>query len=179
MMVQFGRIRGDGTKEIFTEDSKKEMAQPEYRKEGFKYGWPQFFEDVDETWKGLSEIRGKVNWVVAIERGGLCLATVLADRLKASMYSIRVRSYVGRQRLPTIQVGWLSDKLTGTNVILVDDIADGGRTLNEVDALFHDKGINVLARVVLCKRSGLEGGYIYGREVDRGLWIDFPWWFPT
>ena len=36
-------------------------------------------------------------------------------------------------------------------------------------------GVKIQAKIVLCKREGVTEECLFGREVSRGAWIQFPW----
>lgn len=159
------------------ESGAHQQTSDSYRPEPFRYGWGMFYEDIEKIWSQLKERRNSLEWVLAIERGGVCAGAVLADRLHLPLYTLRVRGYVGRQKLPTLQVGWVPEKIRGSRVALVDDIVDGGRTFQELGNVLSRSSVQVVDCVALCRRSGLVGDYIYGREIEKGIWVNFPWWF--
>ena len=116
--------------------------------------------------------------IVAIARGGLTLAGALGYALEVkALGSLNVEFYTGvEQRLeaPVVLPPALDQaSLAGKRVLLVDDVADSGRTLAMVLQLLQAGGGEVRT-VCLYAKPGtvLEPTYVW-RRTDR--WIMFPW----
>ena len=63
--------------------------------------------------------------------------------------------------------------LDGRRVLLVDDVADSGRTLALAVQLLTDKGADVRSVTIYTKPSTIiQPDYAWK---ETGLWIDFPW----
>lgn len=82
---------------------------------------------------GLSEKikakQKKIDLIVAIARGGLTLSHILSDYLKLHVAAFTIQSYKDLQQesIPTITFG-LGGTLENKQVLLVDDVADTGKT---------------------------------------------------
>lgn len=116
--------------------------------------------------------------IIAIARGGLTLAGALGYALDVKMLgSLNVEFYTGvEERLaePVVLPPTLDqDSLAGKRVLLVDDVADSGRTLALVLQLLQAGGGEVRT-VCLYSKPGtvLHPDYVW-RTTDR--WIMFPW----
>ena len=116
--------------------------------------------------------------IVAIARGGLTLAGALGYALDVKMLgSLNVEFYTGvEERLdaPIVLPPTLDQaSLEGKSILLVDDVADSGRTLALVLQLLQAGGGEVRT-VCLYAKPGtvLEPDYVW-RRTDR--WIMFPW----
>lgn len=116
--------------------------------------------------------------MLGIARGGLPLAAGLAYALDVKeTATINVEFYTGvGSRLPEPVVLPPSvdlAELRGRRVLVVDDVADTGRTLAVVVALCREAGADPRSVVVYRKpTTRLEPEYSW-KDTDR--WIDFPW----
>jgi hypoxanthine phosphoribosyltransferase len=70
---------------------------------------------------------------------------------------------------PALDIAYLE----GRRVLLVDDVADSGRTLALAVALLRDRGADVRSVTVYTKPGSIATPDYSWRETD--LWIDFPW----
>jgi hypoxanthine phosphoribosyltransferase len=116
--------------------------------------------------------------VLAIARGGLFLGGALAYALEVkNLFVMNVEFYTGvdqRLELPVVLPPVLDRvDLTGANVLVADDVADTGRTLELVRDYCRGYVADVRTAVVYEKpRSLVRCDYVW-RRTDR--WIDFPW----
>ncbi|GAB2858371.1 phosphoribosyltransferase [Nocardioides pacificus] len=116
--------------------------------------------------------------VLSIARGGLGLGMALGYALDVkNLSAVNVEFYTGvDQRLempvmlpPTPQ----AVDLSGAKVLIADDVADTGKTLELVRAYCADHVADVRMAVIYEKsRSIVKPDYVW-RRTDR--WIDFPW----
>ncbi len=68
--------------------------------------------------------------IVAIARGGLTLGHLLSDYLRIPISSITIQSYTDIQEQGEVRItAGLSKIIQGKKILLVDDIADSGKTL--------------------------------------------------
>lgn len=118
--------------------------------------------------------------VVAIARGGLLPAGAVAYGLGVkNCGALNVEFYTGVGTVlehpevlpPELDMSYLA----GRRVLLVDDVADSGRTLQLAVRLLTDQGAQVRSAVVYTKPTTvLQPDYSWRRT---SLWIDFPWSF--
>ncbi len=116
--------------------------------------------------------------VVAIARGGLLPAGAIAYGLGAkNCGAINVEFYTGIGTVldapevlpPELDMNYLD----GRRVLLVDDVADSGRTLELAVRLLREKGADVRSVTIYTKPTTIiQPDYAY-KATD--LWIDFPW----
>lgn len=115
--------------------------------------------------------------IVYIERGGMVIGRLLSDALlvknvsgvKASYYTgiNRRRSSVLMGRMPKI------DPSAGY-VLLVDDVADTGKTLSKVaGAIRRRHGSKVLTCTVFYKPRSVIKPDFYAKEIGNDRWIIF------
>lgn len=118
--------------------------------------------------------------VVAIARGGLLPAGAIAYGLGVkSCGALNVEFYTGIGTVldapellpPDLDFGYLP----GKKVLLVDDVADSGRTLKLAVEMLVDAGADVRSVCIFTKPGSVATPDYSWRETD--LWIDFPWSF--
>ena len=81
----------------------------------------------------------------------------------------RRRNVAGAFRVPHTQ----RRKIAGKRVLLVDDVADSGRTLALAVQMLMDAGAQVRSVCIYTKPGSIASPDYSWRETDR--WIDFPW----
>lgn len=116
--------------------------------------------------------------VVAIARGGLLPAGAIAYGLGVkNCGAINVEFYTGIGTVlpdpellpPEMDMAYLD----GRRVLLVDDVADSGRTLDLAVRLLTDRGAIVRSVVIYTKPTTIIRPDWSWKDTD--LWIDFPW----
>ena len=116
--------------------------------------------------------------VVAIARGGLLLAGVIAYALGLkSCGAVNAEFYTGvgtRLDTPILLPPFLdAQSIDGKKVLLVDDVSDSGRTLDMVVTLLEGMGAEVRTVVLYTKPGTVhEPAYTWRRTAQ---WITFPW----
>lgn len=116
--------------------------------------------------------------VVAIARGGLLPAGSIAYGLGVkNCGAINVEFYTGIGTVldapellpPELDMTYLD----GRRVLLVDDVADSGRTLDLAVRLLVERGADVRSAVIYTKPTTIIQPDFSYKDTDR--WIDFPW----
>ncbi|MEO2132013.1 MAG: phosphoribosyltransferase [Microbacterium sp.] len=116
--------------------------------------------------------------VVAIARGGFLPAGAIAYGLGIkNCGAINVEFYTGIGTVlpdpellpPEMDMAYLD----GRRVLLVDDVADSGRTLDLAVRLLTDRGAIVRSVVIYTKPTTIIRPDWSWKDTD--LWIDFPW----
>jgi hypoxanthine phosphoribosyltransferase len=116
--------------------------------------------------------------ILAVARGGLGLAMGLGYALDVkNLSAVNVEYYTGvdtRLEVPIMLPPTpAAVDLAGLKVLVVDDVADTGRTLEHVRAFCADHVADARIAVIYEKaRSVVRPDYVW-RRTDR--WIDFPW----
>lgn len=116
--------------------------------------------------------------VIGIARGGLPLAGALGYALDVKMLgSLNVEFYTGvgeTLEAPIVLPPTLDqESLHGKSILLVDDVADSGRTLSLVVQLLRAGGGEVRTVCIYAKPQTVENPYYVWRATSK--WIDFPW----
>jgi hypoxanthine phosphoribosyltransferase len=141
-------------------------------------GWLEFGDASRSLARDVVESGFLPDFVIAIARGGLLPAGALAYATGTkSCGSLNVEFYSDIDTTlpePVILPPMLDNEpLVGKNVLLVDDVADSGRTLALVVDLLERVGVNVKTATLYSKpRSVIEPDFFW-RKTDR--WIVFPW----
>jgi len=116
--------------------------------------------------------------VVAIARGGLLPAGAISYGLGAkNCGALNVEFYTGIGTVldapevlpPELDMAYLD----GRRVLLVDDVADSGRTLRLAVDLLKAKGADVRSVTIYTKPTTIIEPDYFWKATD--LWIDFPW----
>jgi hypoxanthine phosphoribosyltransferase len=118
------------------------------------------------------------DWIVGIARGGLLLAGAVGYALPLkNIATINVEFYTDvdeRREAPVVLPPVLDlVDLAHTRVLVVDDVADTGETLEMVLELLAPSVEEVRSAVLYEKsRSTVHPDYVWRRTDD---WINFPW----
>ncbi len=116
--------------------------------------------------------------VLGIARGGLLPAAAMAYALDCkNLFTLSVEFYTGvDQRLDVpVMLPPIPDAadLTGASVLIVDDVADTGRTLALVRDFCAGSVAQARTAVLYAKPHSILAPDFVWRRTDR--WIDFPW----
>jgi hypoxanthine phosphoribosyltransferase len=135
---------------------------------------------VDEAiWTLTDHVRKEYNvdLIVGIARGGLIPAVRMShimDNLLMRVMDVKFYTDVEKHtELPEITVP-LNEPVKGKNVLIVDDVADTGKTLKVVREDIINKGASDVRIAVIAKKpqSIVDPDY-YIFQTDK--WIIFPW----
>lgn len=125
----------------------------------------------------------EIDLIVPILRGGMPIAMLLSSMLNVEdMSCIHIRRSVNDdpntefKKTPVNKGVTSADKITGANILIVDDTLDSKITLDyTVDLLkkYNPKSINV---AILYNFNKDTFGSVYsGEEVKKYKWVVFPW----
>jgi uncharacterized protein len=140
--------------------------------------WTEFGEASRGLAKQVAESGFRPDLVLAIARGGLTVAGALAYALSVkNCFTMNVEFYTGvdeRIDVPVMLPPMLDlVDIAGLNVLVADDVADTGMTLQLVHKVIDDQVGEARCAVLYQKpRSVIDCEYVF-RRTDR--WIDFPW----
>lgn len=133
--------------------------------------WEDFHQDVKNLCAKIKK-DGDYNKIVAISRGGLIPAGIIAYELNIRNSAvINISTYVGAKHLKLDEVD--SPEFVGRvdeKTLIIDDLADSGQTFRVMRRQFpQGKYVTVYA-----KEKGKAEVDIYARELPD-QWIVFPW----
>ena len=144
-------------------------AQDDRYQKSFVVSWDQLHRDAKALAWRLSEM-GSWNKVVAITRGGLVPAAIVARELEIRLIdTICVSSYDHQAQSDVKIIKHASDG--GENVLLIDDLVDTGRTAKAVRKHISESHF----ATVYVKPAGRPMVDTYVTEVSQDTWIFFPW----
>ncbi len=144
---------------------------------GFHISWDQIHRDSRAlAWRldGKGPIDGTWNAIVAITRGGMAPAMIIARELDVRIVdTISVKSYSHQDQskakvLKAADTDIIGD---GTGVLIIDDLVDSGKTLKLVRDLYP----NAHYATVYAKPEGRSMVETFITEVSQDTWIYFPW----
>jgi uncharacterized protein len=141
------------------------------------------------TWEGFGEAGRELaqqvadsgfapEIVIAVARGGLLPAGHLAYALGLKLAdAINVEFYTDVHETlpdPVLLAPMLdTDAIRGKRLLVVDDVADSGRTLALVLELLRGMGAEARSAVLYCKSASVVAPDFTWRRTDE--WIVFPW----
>ncbi|OGG29910.1 hypothetical protein A2973_00245 [Candidatus Gottesmanbacteria bacterium RIFCSPLOWO2_01_FULL_49_10] len=124
---------------------------------------------------GILSAKNPPDIIVAISRGGLTLGHVLSDHLRIPVSTIAIQSYRDIQAQGEVV---LTEKLKtpvhGKHVLLTDDVADSGKTLQRADGYLHRFRPKEISTVTMFLKptSAVRPDY-FVRQTTK--WIIFPY----
>jgi uncharacterized protein len=140
--------------------------------------WQGFGEASRELAKVIAADRFEPDLILSIARGGLFLAGALGYALAVkNLHVMNVEFYDGvgttldmPVMLPPVPS---AVDFSAKKVLIADDVADSGRTIELVHAFVKDQVDEVRTAVIFEKpRSVIRCDYVWKRT---DLWINFPW----
>ena len=146
----------------------------------FPVSWDQFHRDCKAlAWRlaGYGEATGGWKAIVAITRGGLVPAAIIARELGIrNIETVCIASYheyKDQGELDVIKP--ISDSLLksdgGKGILVIDDLVDTGKTAQKVRDMLPEAHI----ATVYAKPAGKPLANTYVTEVSQDTWIYFPW----
>ncbi|MFT7106460.1 MAG: xanthine phosphoribosyltransferase [Yoonia sp.] len=153
------------------------MADRLPHEKGFHISWDQIHRDSRAlAWRldGKGPDDGAWRAVVAITRGGMAPAMIAARELDIrTVDTISVKSYDHQDQssaevLKAPDAALMGD---GTGILIIDDLADSGKTLKLVRALYPKAHF----ATVYAKPKGRNQVDTFITEVSQDTWIFFPW----
>ncbi len=135
------------------------------------YGYKEFVKDIKELAKRV----GECDAIVAIARGGLTPAHMLAEALDVrDIYAVRAQSYEDRQKVGKPILSQVP-KIEAKKVVVIDDIVDSGETMKEVMAVLSSQNpkTRFVSAALFYKPSACYRPDHWLKKADE--WIEFFW----
>ena len=131
----------------------------------------------NDTCKLIDEVRGfDPELIIAVARGGLTLAHAMAEGLNIrEVESIRTELYDNEKKRETITIFGECNLLNKKRVLVVDDIADSGETLEAIMKKLHADNPQTAFKTatLFYKKTSLhQPDFSINEALD---WIDFFW----
>jgi uncharacterized protein len=140
--------------------------------------WPLFGEATRGLAQAVADDGFEPDIVLAVARGGLTVAGALSYALAVkNCFAMNVEFYTGideRLDVPVVLPPTLDlVDIQGLKVLVADDVADTGKTLELVRDVIDEHVAETRCAVLYQKpRTVIEADYVW-RHTDR--WINFPW----
>ena len=137
--------------------------------------WSEYGELVTKLAEDISSSSRRFDLVIGIARGGIPVAMVVADRLGTRIDFLNVKSYtdVGERVKPRI-LTTITEDIFGKRVLVVDDLVDGGDTMETVTRYLQSEGPKVMKTAVLFTKPWSSFRPDYSLQVVDS-WIVFPY----
>lgn len=140
--------------------------------------WAELGEVTDHLARQVADSGFRPDVVIAIARGGLVIAGSMTYALDVKLVdAINVEFYVdvNETRPDPILLAPMLDSasIAEQKILVVDDVADTGRTLALVLKLLRGFGADVRSAVLYHKPRSIMTPDFFWRHTDA--WIDFPW----
>lgn len=147
----------------------------------FPVSWDQFHRDCKAlAWRlaGMADANGEWKSIIAITRGGLVPAAIIARELGVrNIETVCIASYHEYKDqgelvvLKDISQSIIDDTNGGEGVLVIDDLTDTGATAKKVRSMLPNSHI----ATVYAKPSGVPMADTFVTEVSQDTWIYFPW----
>jgi len=139
------------------------------------YSWDHFHQLVSEIKK---KVEVTPNIIVSIGKGGSIPGVILAEMFECNNLNLGLKSYKGQNRGDIHEYQGIKcfEGLKDANILIVDDIADSGETLQYAWRKFTGNGCERVqtASVFYKPCSKFKPDY-YAEEVNETTWIVQPW----
>lgn len=135
--------------------------------------WDELHRDTRELCRELLESGRKFESVVAVTRGGLIPAAIVARELEIRLVdTICVVSYRGNEAQDRADAELIKvPDGDGSGALLVDDLVDTGGTARAI----RDALPNAFFATVYAKPDGKPMTDMCIREIPQTTWVRFPW----
>ncbi|MCY4153591.1 MAG: xanthine phosphoribosyltransferase [Aestuariivita sp.] len=144
---------------------------------GFHVSWDQLHRDARAlAWRldGMGPLRGSWNAIIAITRGGMAPAMIVARELGIrTVDTISVKSYDYQTQESATVLKSPNEAMMGdgSGHIIIDDLVDTGKTLELVRRLYP----RAHYATVYAKPLGEKQVDTFITGVSQDTWIFFPW----
>ena len=138
--------------------------------------WDQFHTDVRILANHIQSSGNEFDTIVAITRGGLVPAAILAQLLNVRYIETLGLSSRDDDRERTIMsviktVNTAVFNTGGSNTLVVDDLVDSGHTMRYVAKLLP----RAYRAVVYAKPLGRDACHVRAADMPQDRWLVFPW----
>src|SRR5574344_1537747 len=134
--------------------------------------WADFHQDVKDLASLIKQQKRKISQIVAVSRGGLIPAGILAYELDIrNCETINMSTYDGMEKKDDkdIKIDYHLTK-AGAETLIVDDLSDSGRTYKILRQIYPQ----AFYATVYAKPTGAKEVDIYAKPIPD-KWIVFPW----
>lgn len=142
--------------------------------ERFAITWTDLHRDARDLTRQVIKSGQRFQGIVALTRGGLVPAAILARELEIRLIeTLCISSYDEQvqEKLSLLKVPESAKAVDGKDWLVIDDLIDSGATMREARALLPRATFATL--YVKCEPSGLVDYFV--RDFDPETWLFFPW----
>ncbi len=140
--------------------------------------WNQIYDLCLKISKSIKKSGFKPDVIVAIGRGGWIPGRIISDFLGIrELYSVKAEYWdVVQTKDEAIITQPINVEIEGKKVLVVDDVADTGKTLNVVISHLKKTGASEIRTVVLQYKKTSKFSPDYSGEVlKKWVWVVYPW----
>jgi len=146
-----------------------------------KISWNAVGKLIDNLEHQILQSKKKYDFIIGINRGGLIPSVMLSHKL-GSIHGVHtVQSYSGKEKRDVqadLYISMIGFIKSHHNVLLVDDIADSGESLQVSLKTIKKKDSDVrnidIATLYYKPKSVITPTY-YSKKISNNMWIYFPW----
>ena len=139
--------------------------------------WNQIYDMLLAQAQKIQSDSYKPDIIVGIARGGLVPSRILADLLETRDFAIITIEYyvgIGQKSKEPVLKQCLHTQLPDKKVLLVDDVSDGGRSLQLAKKHLQEQGAKeIKIATIYCKPGTITMPDYFEKETSH--WIVFPW----
>lgn len=141
-----------------------------------KYSWQDLEADYQILVRKIRRSKFIPNTIIGMARGGLTISVKISHRFHKPLMIVSCKTY--NDKAESLNTALLNTSYTvplQSPVLIVDEIADSGKTLKIVKEHFESLGIVVKTSTLVYKKHSIIKPDYYVREVGNDEWIIFPW----
>jgi hypoxanthine phosphoribosyltransferase len=139
--------------------------------------WEQIYEELLHLANRIRENNFKADVIVSVSRGGWPPARIMSDLLEnPKLANVRAEFYLGvaKTKGDPVITQPVSTSVKGKKVLIVDEVADTGKSLRLVKSHLKEQGATeVKIMTIYYKPWSIVVPDWYAKETSR--WIVFPW----
>lgn len=137
--------------------------------------WSQYGDLVTKLAENVAASGERFDLVIGIARGGMPVAMVIADKLGIKVDFLNVKSYtdVGERVKPKI-LSTITEKIADKRVLVVDDLVDGGATMESITEYLSTQSPSDMKTAVLFTKPWSTFAPDFSLKVVDN-WIVFPY----
>ncbi|MDH5465778.1 MAG: phosphoribosyltransferase family protein [Thiovulaceae bacterium] len=133
-------------------------------------------ECIEDTRKIIKDLNKEYDAIIAISRGGLTFAHLLASGLDLrTVHAINVASYDATIQRESVAIDTLPDLSQCRNVLIAEDIVDSGKSMHAVTQMLEEKypTLHFDVAALFFKQTAIYTPKYFARHATE--WIQFCW----
>ena len=149
-----------------------------------KVSWSEIISLTQKSARQIKEQYENIDTIISLARGGLWGSAIISHILNVKrVYSFGINFYSSGNKIrkvPNIYQA-LPENFWSSNILIVDDIIDSGRSIKHVLKYIEKKYYSDNKPIVYCayfklnKCGNLGTPTFYGECLDSDEWLVFPW----